>query len=135
MLSTTKLKDFSHDSSSSMSRHLLDVPFHRGAPDGLKTQGGGTLNPTPRRTRSIRPGVAEPVPGVKYGQHLLEDRLRGRGISEHEMLLGLWGGRGAARCRGARGGPVAAARAVSLCTPDPERSVMDVNLGMWMHAA
>ena len=75
-----------------------DTPFHRDAPDGLKTQGGGTLNLTPRRTRSIHPGAAQPVPGVKYGQHLLEDGLRGHVISEHKMLLGLWGGRGAARC-------------------------------------
>ena len=53
MLSTTKLKDFSHDSSSSMFRHLLnfrdpeDAPFHGGVPHGLKRRGGGTLNCPP----------------------------------------------------------------------------------------
>ena len=82
MLQTTRLKDLSHDSSSSMSRHLLnfhdpeDAPFHRCAPWSEET-GWRDPKSSPRTPHPIRPGAADPVPGEKYGQHLLEDGLRG----------------------------------------------------------
>ena len=106
-----------------------------GSPFASQLETSPDLSAASSMVLRCHPGAADPVPGVRYGQHLLKDGLRGRGISEHKVLLGLQEGRGAARRRGARGGPVAAGRAVSLCTPGPGRSVTGANLGTWMHAA